>query len=161
MGESADQTSDDTPEPLAEASGHWSVFLPALVIAVIYGGVWGHLALRGSNDGALGRLLLAICVIGVPVLLVHAFLRYTSTRVEIHADGMRVEQGWPKRSSRRLEAGKIVDVETRFSPLGRLLGGGVLVVHCQGGHHYAVADLAAPDRVAGIIRRTYDLKGRT
>lgn len=145
-------------EPLLEAKGHWSVFLPALVIAALYGGIWAWFAIRGAHDGALARAALSICVIGGPVLFVYAFLRFNSTHVGLYADRVLIEQGWPHRREFSLSAEAIVDVETRYSPVGRLFGGGTLIVHSRGGGHHSVADLGAPDAVAGWMRTNYGLE---
>ena len=51
---------------------HWTLFLPALVVALLYGGLWVFLLVNGKGDTALARIMLLVLMLIVPVLLVRA-----------------------------------------------------------------------------------------
>ncbi len=148
MDESASmlRTDDDvSPAPvLASAKAHASVFLPALVIAVLYGGIWLFIVALGKGDGALARLMVLICVIGVPAVFLHAFLRFMSTSADLTERTLVINRGWPRRRTVTLDLRDVVDVQTRQTVLGRVLGVGTLIVRNSKGSRYRINDLAAP-----------------
>jgi len=84
----------NTGVPLFTA--HWHLFLPTLVIAVLYSALWMFFASSGKADSGLARLFIVVMAIGVPLLAVHAFLRYQTIRVQVNEDQALCHPGWPK-----------------------------------------------------------------
>ncbi len=148
MDESASLLNADEDAPpapvMASTKAHASVFLPALVIAVLYGGLWLFVVALGKGDGALARLMLLICVIGVPAVLLHAFLRFMSTEVHVTERTLVLSRGWPRRRTITLDLRDVIDMQTKQTVLGRILGMGTMIVRDAQGKHYRINDLAAP-----------------
>ncbi|MBZ0216349.1 MAG: hypothetical protein K8F25_07350, partial [Fimbriimonadaceae bacterium] len=76
LADELDGEFDETVHPLVETRAHWSLFLPSVVVALIYGLAWLMLAMVGQGGGGLAKIMFLVLVIAPPVLLAHAFLRY-------------------------------------------------------------------------------------
>ncbi len=140
-------------EPAVMRKGaHWSIFMPTLLVALLYGGTWLLLASYGREQGALGRLLMLVCALGVPMLLVHAFLRYMSTCVTVTKSAVILERGWPRRQPITVVLGEVSDVDTRRPFMGRLFGSGAFIVSTRKNRRLVVNDLDDPDAVAETVR---------
>ena len=132
-------------------AAHWTIFLPSLVVACLYGGLWLVLLALGRADTALARLLLIVLVVGVPLLLVHAALRHRSCRLVIGDGELRCRSGWLRPRWRRIA---LTDIESAFAlqgRIGRRLGGGTLVIRLQDGETVRLDDLDSPSAAARII----------
>lgn len=151
----ARQTADEDAEPsaIARAVAHWSVYLPAVVVGVIYGGVWLLMLSQDKVGGAIGRLMLLVCAVVVPLLLVHAFLRYMSTCVTVTKSEIILERGWPRRIPVTVALGDVSQVVTARPVLGRFLGAGTLILSTRKNERFVVNDLGDPDSIADAYRR--------
>lgn len=144
----------DDPSVLENARDHvyrarWQLFLPTLAIAMLYGAAWIYLNNEGRSDSALARLSVIIMAVGVPVLAVHAFLRYQTIRLQLLPTFVRYHPGWPKDVPVDLPYELVEKVRVRRGVIGLLTGSGTLVLHLTTGEKVAIADLSN----AGMARR--------
>lgn len=139
-------------ETLAEAGAHWSLFLPAIMVAIIYGVAWLLLDLSGYGEGALGRLIFLVLMAAPPLLWGHAFLRFYSTGAAVTQDHVLVARGWPHHEAVRIALSEIESATMRESWLARRLGAGSIHLRLWDGSDIDVYDLRRPVRVVEIIR---------
>jgi membrane protein YdbS with pleckstrin-like domain len=140
---------------------HWTLFLPALVVALLYGGVWVFLLASGKGDTALARLMLLVLVLIVPVLLVRAFLRFASFGLLIRRQAIIYRRGWLRPRWRRVKLESLSSVRPVMSPLGRIFGGGALVLKRLDDSDIRLYDVEGPDEAARqILRRLRVVQAR-
>lgn len=132
---------------------HWTLFLPALVVALLYGGLWLFLLASGKGDTALARLMLLVLLLIVPVLLVRAYLRYASFGLLIRRQAILYRRGWLRPRWRRLKLESLSGVRPVLSPLGRFFGGGALVLTQIDHREIQLYDIEGPDEAARQISR--------
>ena len=132
----------DSGVPLFVA--HWHIFLPTLVIGVLYSAAWLILAAIGKSDTALARLFIVVMAVGVPFLAAHAFLRFQTIRLQVNNGRVLCHPGWPKDLPIDVPVEVIKKVRVRRGLSGRLFGGGTVVISLLAGDEVVVADLAKP-----------------
>jgi uncharacterized membrane protein YdbT with pleckstrin-like domain len=147
------QPDGDRIEPLAETGGHWSVFLPALLVAILYGVLWLLLDLTGRGSGALARLIFLVLIAAPPLLLAHAFLRFYSTGVAVTRQHILVARGWPRHMGEQIPLKDVESATLRVSRLSRLLGVGGIHIRLWDGNAIDARDLADPSDVVETIRK--------
>ena len=130
---------------------HWQVFAPTVAIFLLYGGGLIWMWLTGREDSALFRLFAVILAVGVPILTVHAFLRYETVRVRVSGGKLLHHPGWPKDMPIEVPASVISRIEVKRGLSGRLFGGGTLVIETTTGNRIAIADLAEPDQIKAAL----------
>jgi len=132
-------------------TAHWHLFIPTIVIAMIYSVAWLVLVALGRIDTAIARLFVIVMAIGVPLLIAHAFLRYQTIRLQINEAGVLCHPGWPKEMLIEIDAGLIEKVVVKRGLAGRLFGGGTLVLHLATGSKVVIADLGDPDKAREAV----------
>jgi len=132
-------------------TAHWHLFIPTIVIAVMYSFSWGVLVALGRIDTAIARLFVVVMAVGVPLLAAHAFLRYQTIRLQINEAGVLCHPGWPKEMLIEIDAGLIEKIVVKRGLAGRLFGGGALVLHLATGSKVVIADLGDPDKARETI----------
>ena len=132
-------------------AAHWHIFVPTLVIAVLYSAAWLTLALLGKADSGLARLFIVVMAVGVPLLAAHAFLRYQTIRLQVSDGHVFCHPGWPKELPVDVPLSVIKEVKVRRGLSGRLFGGGTIVMDLVTEGNVTVADLAKPDQAKRII----------
>ncbi|MGI9381974.1 MAG: PH domain-containing protein [Methyloligellaceae bacterium] len=154
-------TSDETRDPSDDRQRfrvHWTIFLPALVVACLYGGLWLFLVAAARGDTAIARLLLLVAVVGAPLLLAHASLRHLSFGLAVGSRGLWYRRGWLRPHWRRVPLAQIARVDATRGLAGHLVGGGALVVRLKTGERLRLDDVSAPlDAARTIERRIADL----
>ena len=153
---SAAMTAHDTRDPGEDRQrfrAHWTIFLPALVVACLYGGLWLFFVAAGKGDTALARLLLIVAVVGAPLLLAQAFLRHLSFGLAVGPRGLWYRRGWLRPRWRRVPLAQIARIDTALGLAGRLFGGGALVVRLKTGERLRLDDVRAPVDAARAIER--------
>lgn len=140
-----------TPKKVYRA--HWQIFLPTLMITLMYVGLWIFLSSKGMEKSALSRLIIIVMAIGVPVLAAHAFLRYQTIRVQVLPDGLRYHPGWPKDLPVDLPYDLIEDARIKYGLLGWVFRTGTLVLVLTTGNNVAIADLYKPKQILGAIAK--------
>lgn len=132
---------------------HWSIFLPALIVALLYGGSWLLLVALGHGDWALARLALLVAIFGVPLLLVHAYLKYSVLGLLIARRELLVRRGWIRPKWRRYRFGEVSAAAVQRGLVGRLTEAGTLVVTLRDGRRIRLDDLRSPDEAARQIQQ--------
>ncbi len=149
-------TPQDTTQTLEDTlrfKAHWTLFLPALVVALLYGGSWVFLLLTGKGDTALARLVLLVLLLIVPVLLVRAYLRFASFGLLIRRQVLLYRRGWLRPRWRRVKLDSLSGVRPVLSPLGGLFGGGALVLTRLDHGEIRLYDIDGPEEAARQISR--------
>ena len=141
------------PDNPTRAGADWRIFLPSVVLALLYGGLGLTMVLLGRGDTALARLLVLFVVVGVPVLLLNAGLRYATLEVRIRRRTLVYRRGWIWPRWRRVALRDIAEVSTAYGPAGHLLGGGTLVLKLTDGGRVRIPDVANVEAMAEIVRR--------
>lgn len=143
------QDEDDT----VRFKAHWTIFLPALTVAFIYGGLWVVLLIAGKGDTALARILLLVLLLVAPVLLVRSYLRLASFSLHIGRQALSYRRGWIRPRWRRLQLSSLTGVRASMNPLGRIFGAGTLILTRFDGGDIALHDVAWPEQAARQIAR--------
>ena len=134
-------------------TAHWHLFMPTVVIAVLYSICWAILVSIGMIDAALARMVVIVMAIGVPLLAAHAFLRYQTIRLQVSDSHVYCHPGWPKDLPIDLPVHIIREVRVKRGLSGRLFGGGTIVMDLTTGTKIVIADLGEPDAAKNEIER--------
>ncbi len=132
-------------------TAHWHIFVPTMIIAVLYSVAWLVLASVGKSDSGLARLFIVVMAIGVPLLAAHAFLRYQTIRLQVSDGHAFCHPGWPKDLPIDVPLAVIRQVKVRRGLSGRLFGGGTVILDLVTEGNVIVTDLAEPDKAKAII----------
>ncbi len=148
-----DEAHDDAADapPVDSYRVHWAVFLPTAAIAVLYGTLWIWFAEIQGTSGGVARAALLVVAVGVPLLFVHAGLRYVNGRLELGADELVARPGWPVRRERHVSYAHVVDVRLRRGLIGRVVDVASLIVIDRNGDRTVMPDLAEPVRVLSKV----------
>ncbi|MEC9343092.1 MAG: PH domain-containing protein [Pseudomonadota bacterium] len=142
---------EGVPEPSFRA--RWQLFLPTLAIALIYSVAWLYLMNTDKGHYALTRLVVIVMAVGVPLLAVHAFLRYQTIRVQVLPDTVRYHSGWPRDLPIDMPLELIDRVRVKRGLSGMLFGGGTLIMDLATGEKAAIADLNDPGGARAAIEQ--------
>ncbi len=147
-------TGAEIETPIVCYKAHWHIFVPTFVIFAMYVIGWVVLYFSGMAGGAIARLFVVVLSVGVPLLFVHAFLRYQTISICIFEKYVQYHMGWPKSEPIDMPYGLIKNVRHTRGLSGRLFGGGTVVISPLAGEAIGVADVADPiDVVAKIIEQ--------
>ena len=128
------------------------LFLPAVVIAVLYGSLWLAALATGRGGTALAQALLLVVVAAVPVLLVRAWLRYRALELRVAGNGVRYTKGLLRPEWQQLPAARITDARTVYGAAGRRFGAGALILTLDDGSRVRIADVANIEDAAARVR---------
>ena len=134
-------------------TAHWHLFIPTVVIAVLYSFCWLMLAVIGKMDSALARMFVIVMAVGVPLLAAHAFLRYQTIRLQVSDSHVFCHPGWPKDLPIDLPVKLIREVVIKRGLSGRLFGGGTILMNLSTGSRVVIADLGNPEAAKEEIER--------
>ncbi|MEM7216578.1 MAG: PH domain-containing protein [Pseudomonadota bacterium] len=126
-------------------TAHWHIFIPTLVIAILYSVAWITLATLGKADSGLARLFIVVMAVGVPLLAVHAFLRYQTIRLQVSDGHVFCHPGWPKELPIDVPVSVIREIKVKRGLAGRVFGGGTIILSLVTEGDVVVADLAQPE----------------
>lgn len=127
---------------------HWTIFLPAIVVAFLYGIVLILLLITGNGDTDLAKIMLLVLLMVVPLLLVRAYLRYASLGLRVGHDYVAYRQGWLRPRWKRLRLDEVSSAKVRHGLAGDILGGGDLVFTLYADRPVQLQDLARPGQAA-------------
>lgn len=105
-----------------------ALFLPTVVVAGGYAALWLYLMQDGRGSGNLARVSLAVLAIGVPCLLAHAGLRWSTTRLTLRGSHLEAHPGFPARDPVIVAYASITGLRIRRGLAGRLTGAGSLII---------------------------------
>ncbi|MFK7901309.1 MAG: PH domain-containing protein [Nitratireductor sp.] len=144
------EVEDDAAIEVADKMGkptyasHWQIFIPTLVIFLAYGLGLIVLFSMGMTSSALFRLGAIVLGVGVPLIAVHAFLRFSTVRLQFLETHLRYHSGWPSDASVDVPYELISSLDVRRGLAGRLFGGGTIVIKLTTGNRIAIADVFDP-----------------
>ena len=133
------------------AKTHWSIYLPAGLVAVL----WGGLAFWAARAGAETVLTLALLVEAgaVPVLLLMAWLRARGRMLEIGSQGLFLQTGMLRPVKLGAALAMVEAVEAHRSLLQRLLGAGTVEIRLKGRAAWRLDDMAAPEEIVACFEK--------
>lgn len=152
ISDSTEAEIDEAVIPIAETRAHWSLFLPSVLVALIYGLAWALLAISGQGNGALAKIMFLVLVVAPPVLLAHAFLRFKSVGIALTNRHVLVAKGWPRMEGQQFEIEDIAKIGFRSSAIGRQLGVGKITLRLTDGRNISVSDVADPNAICTAIQ---------
>lgn len=132
---------------------HWTIFLPVLIVALLYGAVWVFLLLAGKGDTALAKVMLLVLLLVVPVLLVRAYLRFMSFGLLVGRHALTYRRGWLRPRWHRLRLDALSGARASLGPFNRLLGGGAVVLARFDDRPIRLLDVESPEEAARTIAR--------
>ena len=138
-------------EPLV-AGAHWSIFLPAAVVALLWAAIYLWANGWTPRLSGIASLSLAVEAIIVPLLILHAWGRTWALGVRVGARGLEARAGFPRRQRIEVGAREISSVRFRQTPLQRLLGAGSIELRMESGASIRLDDLDRAAEVANAIR---------
>lgn len=122
-----------------------ALFLPALVVAAGYGALLFALVLADRENGPLARVCMIVLAIGVPLLLAHAGLRLSTTRLELHTAYLEAHPGFPARDPVTIPYAAVSRTTVRRGLSGWITGAGSLIIERENGLPVTVSGLSDPD----------------
>ncbi|HHK74466.1 MAG TPA: PH domain-containing protein [Rhizobiales bacterium] len=137
----------------ARGRAHWTLFAPAILVALVYGLMWQGLVLLGRGDGSVARISLFVFAIGSPLLLVYGFLRYNSVWIALAGDDLCLARGWPRLTHSQISLDEIASIRLRQSFIGRRFNVGEILVETRSGRRYRVSDIAEPEAVVNDLNQ--------
>ncbi len=123
---------------------HWHIFVPTIVICILYIAGWVTLYLMDKSQGDLARLFIVVLAVGVPLLFAHAFLRYQTISIKIFETHLQYHTGWPRAEPVRLPYGLIDKIKYTRGLSGRVFGGGTVILQLVAGEAIGIADVEKP-----------------
>lgn len=132
-------------------TAHWHVFVPSLIIAILYGLIWSGLIWTGKADFAFARFFIITMAVMVPLLIAWAFLRFQTIGLQLGDQVISFHGGWPQDEQDVIALQEVVEVKTHSGFLSRMFGGGDLVIKC-GERSVTVRGLADPASAANAIQ---------
>ncbi len=130
---------------------HWSIYLPALTISVLWAGVLFWADRREPPLETLRLLALIVEGIGVPLLFVWAFFRGRGAEIMVGADTVTVSTGGRHSRQVALPLRAIIDVRVAHSFLQGLVGAGRIEILTADGENFLLDDMGAPEQIAEVI----------
>lgn len=130
-----------------------TIYLPALLAGVLYGGLWLVMIVLGRGDSALARALLLVAAIGTPLLLLHAWLRARACGLRLTDDELSYRRGWLRPDWHHVPLQDVTGAHVVYGPAGRLLGSGALIVTLRDGRTLRLVDIAGAGAAARQIEQ--------
>lgn len=140
-------------EPPCAAHAHWTIYLPSLVVALVWAGVYLIAVRHQPALEGLRALALAVEGLIVPVLLFFAAVRARVLTAAMRDEGQRlyVCSGFFRPQDISIGVSEIASVRVRRSLPQRLFGGGALDIKTLSGERVFVSDLDRPDVIAAAL----------
>ena len=149
LGKSAQQV-------LHRYRAHWHIFVPTIIICILYISGWVTLYVMGKSGGDLARLFIVVLAVGVPLLLAHAFLRYQTISIVIFDSHMQYHTGWPKAEPVKLPYAVIDKIKYTRGLSGRIFGGGTVILQLVAGEAIGIADVEKPAEATANVAALMD-----
>lgn len=142
----------------AAAHAHWTIYLPSIVVALVWAGIYLWAVSHQPVLGGLRAVALVVEALGVPLLLFFAAVRARVLAVEVRMrDNGQVElyarSGFARPKEIHIGAQEIAAVHVRRSLPQKFFGGGALVLKTLSGDSLWFTDLDQPDAIAQALTR--------
>ncbi|MCC2112949.1 MAG: PH domain-containing protein [Hyphomicrobiales bacterium] len=141
------------------ASAHWALFLPTVLIALLYGLAWLILYLAGQGDGDLARLCLVVVVVAPPLIGAYALFRYVTIALTLADGNVLVNSGGFGATIREIPADDIRAVTVKHGLVGQLVDMGTVRIETVSGDRIVVPGLASPQPVVRAISAAIEARG--
>lgn len=141
----------DGSQAHALALSRLSLFLPSLVIAGGYGGLWLWLMAEGEGSSALARLCLAVVLVGVPLMAAQAALRLATFSMRVMVHGVHLQPGFPSARQADIPFSAIRSLDVKRGPGGWMTGAGTLVLHLSTGESLAARGIRDADVAKTLV----------
>lgn len=135
------------------ARAHWSIYLPSLAVALLWGLFYLKAAYGTPHMPAIATLCLAVEAAGVPLLLFLAWGRSRNLMALWSAGDLVLQGGFPLRREWRLTRDSLADLHVSRGPLQRLVGGGALRATLKSGKKITLADLDRAKEIAAVFNQ--------
>ena len=132
-------------------TAHWQVFVPSLVICILYLITWMILFFTGQASSSAGRTFIIVMAMITPLLAAWAFLRYQTIRLQVSGGHMYVHPGWPKEMPIDIPLELVESVSVKRGVTGRIFGGGSLAIQMSDGRTYTVTDISHAEEAERAI----------
>lgn len=132
-------------------TAHWRVYVPSVIILCLFLMIWTMLLATGQAGSGTGRLFVITMSILTPLLGAWAFLRYQTIRLQVSDNHLFIHPGWPKDMPADIPQELVTSVRISHGILGRVFGGGSLLIEVSDGRAIAVPDLAKPYEAKQLI----------
>jgi len=130
---------------------HFSLFVPAISVSVMYLAFWAFLFFTGKSSGWVAQLFIASLAIVLPLLFAAAFLRYQTVRVQLIDDALLYHPGWPKDAAKELPISKIASIGVHQGFIDRFFDSGDLLIVTDGNETIELEGLESPDVLLSLI----------
>ncbi len=129
-----------------------TLFLPVLVVAAGYAILLTWLWSAGNIGSGIARLAIIVLAVGVPLLFIHALLRYVSIRVRLLDGFVQLNPGFPRRDAANIPYAHIDRIDLKTTGLAG--NSGTLIFRLTQGKKVAICDLDHPVAIRDeIVRR--------
>lgn len=142
----------------AVARAHWTIYLPTLVVALVWAGVYSWAQFHQPALPGIRSLALAVEALAVPLLLFFAAVRARVLIVEVragHGEGdelaLHARSGFARPKEVWIGAREIASIRVRRSLPQRFLGGGALDLRTLSGEILWLTDLDRPEAIAQAL----------
>lgn len=132
---------------------HWSIYLPALAIAVLWAGILFWADRRDPPLESIRLLALFVEGIGVPLLYVWAFFRGRGAELSVSPQNLYVSTGGFRPQKVGADLTLVDDMKVAQSFLQKLVGAGRIEVRLASGRRLLLEAMARPAEVAAAFRR--------
>ncbi|WOF74756.1 PH domain-containing protein [Parvibaculaceae bacterium PLY_AMNH_Bact1] len=132
---------------------HWSIYLPALSISILWAGILFWADRREPPLETLRLLALAVEVIAVPTLYLWAFYRARGAEISVLSDRVEISTGGRRPEKVSVDRASVGHVQIAQSYLQKLVGAGQVRVSLPDGRQFVLDDMSAPDRIVEAIRQ--------
>lgn len=130
---------------------HWSIYLPALSISILWAGILFWADSREPPLETLKLLALVVEIIAVPTLYLWAFFRARGAEVAVTSDAVTISTGGRQPELVRTDFTSVGDVRVAQSYLQKLLGAGQIRIELVDGRQFVLDDMSAPNLVAAAL----------
>ncbi|MEQ9520284.1 MAG: PH domain-containing protein [Parvibaculum sp.] len=124
---------------------HWSIYLPALFIAILWSAILIWADTQEPRLETLRALALLVEAVAVPLLYLRAFFRGRGSEVLIHSQSLYVSTGGFSPERLGADLVYVETLEVSRSLLQRLVGSGRIQITLQGGRCFTLDDMSEPE----------------
>lgn len=130
---------------------HWSIYLPALSIAILWAGILFWADRREPPLETLRLLALAVEAVAVPALYLWAFLRARGSEVVVSSDAISLSTGGRDPEKVEVDPTSVSRVRVAQSYVQKLVDAGQIRIDLSDGRQFVLDDMSAPVRVRDRI----------